>query len=310
MAEGHTGRRGGIAAVMSLVFPGLGQLYAGRLVRGIVLALAFIVLAPAAWYLVITRPASPLLVVLAILIVPVLWIGSVIDAALVARTAGPERKWFQRWYVLLAVLLVAGTTRYLLVQGTVGTSGAFRVPSSAMEPTLLIGDYIYVDKRKPLHVARGDLAVHLSTEEAGLLMLKRIVALGGDTVMMRAGRLRVNGAEVPEPYLEPGDVTSTAEPGQRARMRRWQEPLTVSRDSMALHPDLNDWGPLVVPEGNAILLGDNRQASYDSRYYGPVPLDSLVGKPATIYFSHAPAGDDSENWLSTTRWSRIGRAVR
>ena len=79
---------------------------------------------------------------------------------------------------------------------------------------------------------------------------------------------------------------------------------------MALHPDLNDWGPLVVPEGNAILLGDNRQASYDSRYYGPVPLDSLVGKPATIYFSHAPAGDDSENWLSTTRWSRIGRAVR
>lgn len=309
MSDNASGRPRWLAALLSLLFPGLGQVYAGRPVRGAILMLAFIVLGAAAWYLVISLPASPAVVVVALLLVPVLWIGSILDAARVARTSGPERKWYQRWYGIAALLLVAATARLVLVRNTTGSTGAFRVPSSAMEPTLLIGDYFYVDTRKPLHLERGSIAVHRSVDEPGLLLLKRIVALGGDTVMMRAGRLNVNGAEVPEPNVQHGDVTSTAEAPQRERMRQWQVPLVTTRDSVALDPDLNDWGPLVVPDKSAIMLGDNRQASYDSRYYGPVPSDSLVGTPATIYFSSAP-GDEGSTWLGNIRWSRIGRAVR
>lgn len=125
---------------------------------------------------------------------------------------------------------------------------AFRVPSASMEPTVLVGDYIIVDRRRAARAPeRGAVLVHESVEEPGLKVLKRAVALSGDTIEMRQGRFRLNGRPVDEPYLAPAGETNFADPAQRQEMRAWQLPhLLGGSDSLYL-PDVNDWGPLVVP---------------------------------------------------------------
>ena len=93
---------------------------------------------------------------------------------------------------------------------------------------------------------------------------------------------------------------------QRAKMKVWQtQHLAASTPEYA--PDLQTWGPVVVPPDSFFALGDNRDASYDSRYYGFVPFENIVGTPSVIYFSFEPRSP--EPFLGRVRWRRIGRRV-
>ena len=194
----------------------------------------------------------------------------------------------------------------------------FHIPSSSMERTLLVGDWLFVNKalygaevpflhrrlpavREP---ARGDIVVFDSKEEPETKVVKRLICLPGDTLEMRDSRLLRNGALVPEPYIIRGDSLQRQSPF-RARMREWQLPNVVGRDTAAYAPDPQNWGPLVVPPESLFVMGDNRGNSYDSRYWGFLPRLSLRGSPLFIYYSYDAGSMRPLAFLTSIRWARI-----
>jgi len=131
--------------------------------------------------------------------------------------------------------------------------------------------------------------------------VKRIVGLPGDTLAMVNGRLRVNGKTVAEPYAWHED--STVDPASDEF--NWQRAHLVdpaARDSAHYSPSRNTWGPILVPPGMYFVLGDNRDNSLDSRYWGFLPAQDILGEARRVYFSKDSTGH--------IRWSRLGRRVR
>ena len=196
---------------------------------------------------------------------------------------------------------------------------AFRIPTGSMANTLLVGDFLLVNKalygaevplihrrlpaiREP---RRGDLVIFDSVEDEGKELVKRLVGLPGDTLEMRDGTLIRNGAVLREPYASHFDPMRLEEPEVRDRMRAWQLPHFVGADPAAYDPDLQDWGPIVVPPDSLFMLGDNRDGSYDGRYWGFVPRGNVRGRPMGIYFSYDAASRQGPPFFGSIRWRRI-----
>jgi len=219
-------------------------------------------------------------------------------------------EWTKIFWISVALFLVLRT---FIVE-------AFKIPSGSMEHTLLIGDFLLVNKlaygadipfthrrlpalREP---QRGDVMVFIAPEDPTKTYVKRLVGLPGDTLEMKEGRLLRNRQLLDEQY-----VWHTAPEVDRVEDRfRWQRRFVVHADAtVGYYPSRNNWGPLVVPGMNYFVLGDNRDNSSDSRYWGFVP-DSLVkGRPFVIYYSYAPDSSQSLAWLTRIRWGRLGELV-
>jgi signal peptidase I len=233
-----------------------------------------------------------------------------------ARTAAPTRSiviWLWEWTKsILVALLVWFFLRTFLVE-------AFRIPSGSMENTLLIGDFLFVNKalygsevpiigtrlpavREP---RRNDILVFDSVEDKGLKVVKRLIGMPGDTLSMENGELFRNGERVNEPYVVHTDATRTEDPIQRAKMREWQLPHLVKRDPAKYQPDLQEWGPIVVPPDSFFMMGDNRDSSYDGRYWGFLPRKNVRGRPLVVYFSYDPSSWRALPFLTAVRWTRL-----
>jgi signal peptidase I len=178
----------------------------------------------------------------------------------------------------------------------------FRIPSGSMEPTLRVGDFLLVDKQSfgpsgeldrlllpPTRVNRGDLVVFHYPVNPGLHLVKRVVGLPGDRIRMRGGRVLVNGQVLEEPYAfyspsRPNgfrdDFPSLLEADPNVDLRWW----------IRLRGSVKD-GEVVVPPNQYFVLGDNRNDSEDSRYWGFVPRSAMVGRPLLVYFT-LPAEQD------------------
>ncbi len=211
---------------------------------------------------------------------------------------------------IIMALLVWGFLRTFVIE-------AFRISSGSMQNTLMTGDFLFVNKflygaevpllhtwlpavREPM---RGDILVFDSVEEADKKIVKRLVGLPGDTLAMRGGALFLNGEPQFEPYLMPPIPGMSADPIQRARMRRWQSPHLVGGPTPDYRPNLQDWGPIIVPADSLFVLGDNRDDSYDGRYWGFLPRRHLRGSPVIIHFS-IRAERTGSLW-SDVRWNRL-----
>ena len=221
--------------------------------------------------------------------------------------------WLWEWTKSIAVALVVWfLLRTFLVE-------AFRIPSGSMENTLLVGDFLFVNKalygaevpvvhahlpsvREP---ERNDILVFDSVEEEGLKVVKRLIGMPGDTLAMEDGQLYRNGHRVDEPYAVHGDPHRSEDPIQRAKMREWQLPHVVQRDTASYQPDLQDWGPIVVPADSFFMMGDNRDSSYDGRYWGFLPRQNVRGRPLIVYFSYDPNSWKTLPFLTAVRWGRI-----
>jgi signal peptidase I len=214
---------------------------------------------------------------------------------------------------------------------------AFRVPSESMEKTLLIGDFLLADK---LHFAkgggiwhwllpyrpirRGDIIVFRYPVDPSQYFVKRVIGLPGDRIHLVNKNVFVNGTQLQEGYVihsVPGYESYRDNFPVRSPM-----PLDVDRRWRLTMPRYLDHGELVVPPGEYFVMGDNRDRSSDSRYWGFVPRGNIMGRPLVIYLSvndvspSAPArtGSDGKlfdsgqvlaHFLQLARWDRIFRRV-
>jgi signal peptidase I len=272
-APGEVRRRPVVAAVLSLVVPGVGQLYNGEVVKANAFYVGTLVVG-ALWLLGVTgRYFWGLVVTLALTLLLRFW--TVIDAAVVARRRRivPAHP-FSRWPVLATVAIALALPPPLLMRAAVVKS--FYFPSSSMEPTIQLNERVIADlsyfRHRPLTV--GSIAMFRSPVDPSVVLAKRVVAVAGDRVEIRDKQLFVNGQRVDEPWAVHRDPTIGGA-GVRGK-----------RDHLA---------PTVVPSGTFFALGDNRDESFDSRFFGPVPLANLAGKVLFVYWS-----DDR---------SRIGRSL-
>ncbi|HEU5183734.1 MAG TPA: signal peptidase I, partial [Gemmatimonadaceae bacterium] len=154
---------------------------------------------------------------------------------------------------------------------------------------------------------RGEVVVFQYPEDLSKNFVKRLVGLPGDTLAMRDGVLLVNGEPQAEGYVSHSDYGAD----QVAEAFRWQRNYLVrtAEASAGFHPSRNNWGPIVVPERKYFMLGDNRDNSLDSRYWGFVPDSLIRGRPMFVYYSYAPDTAHGFAWLTRIRWSRIGEAI-
>lgn len=199
---------------------------------------------------------------------------------------------------------------------------AFQIPSGSMERTLLVGDFLFVNKaaygaqipgidaRVPGYAnpKRGDVVVFTFPRNPSQHYVKRVIALAGDTVAMVRGHVRVNSRAVNEDYVQRTDP----EHDVRSPEFRWQRAHLAARTPDALrryHPTRDNWGPLVVPTGKFFVLGDNRDNSSDSRYWGFVDNAAVRGRPLVVYFSYDREAEDPLPWLTDIRWSRLGSLI-
>ena len=198
---------------------------------------------------------------------------------------------------------------------------AFKIPSGSMENTLQVGDFLLVNKlvygaevpfthkrlpklRSP---QRGDVIVFEYPEDLTKNFVKRLVGMPGDTLQMISMTLFRNGVALKERYVEhtEPDIDPAFDDFQ------WQRKYLIGSKTEVsnYYPTRNTWGPLVVPEGKYFVLGDNRDNSLDSRYWGFV-ADSLVkGRPFVVYYSYSPDSVDTFAWLTHIRWTRLGERI-
>jgi signal peptidase I len=218
-------------------------------------------------------------------------------------------EWIRSFLIALGLFLVIRT---FLVE-------AFRIPTGSMENTLLVGDFLLVNKavfgaavpgtsrRLPAfsEPARGDIVVFSPPHEAGKNYVKRLVGMPGDTLEMHNKTLYLNGRPLDEPYVrhsDPHDIYASGMFWQCA----YAPPGTLGE---ACRPTRDNWGPLVVPAERFFMLGDNRDDSEDSRFWGVAERAAVKGRPLFIYYSFDPASLRPVPWVSGIRWNRIGRRV-
>lgn len=218
-------------------------------------------------------------------------------------------EWAKSIVIAVALFLVLRT---FLVQTFVITSGS-------MEETLLVGDMLLVNRlaigsrvpgtsvRIPGYSTpgRGDVLVFDPPHEPDLMLIKRLVGLPGDTLEMRDRVLIVNGERMDEPYVVHSDVGDEVHPWMQ-----WQrEYLLNGADPRTYAPTRDNWGPLLVPEGHYFMLGDNREKSLDSRYWGLLEGWRLEGRAVFTYYSYNKDSYRPFPALREVRWNRIGRGI-
>jgi signal peptidase I len=218
---------------------------------------------------------------------------------------------------------------------------AFEIPSSSMEDTLKIGDHVFVNRvqfapksswvapllpyRDPRH---GDIVVflHPDPHDAGTYVVKRIIGVPGDRIHLRNGAVYRNGETLIEPYVIHSqnfvpnpyrDNFPAVPPSEASNVSPTWEP------ELPLHIQGDD---LVVPPDHYFAMGDNRDVSLDSRYWGFIPRENLIGRPMFIYWSFQTPGDQYQrtsigerigflahvviHFFDETRWRRTLRVVR
>jgi signal peptidase I len=212
----------------------------------------------------------------------------------------------------------------------------FVITSSSMEETLMVGDFLILSKlaygpqvpftpwRLPGYTspARGDIAVFRPPHDPDLDVVKRLVGAPGDTLLMSEKVLYINGQPAEEPYVRHSDFEGDV----GHPWMRWQcgEPVALSPDISGAYripadvevrpdecrPSRDNWGPIIIPDGQFFTVGDNRDDSVDSRHWGFLDADRLRGEALIIYYSYDPRLRRPFAFIRNIRPDRIGNAIR
>lgn len=260
-------RKPWLAALLTLMVPGLGQLYGSDLKRSVAVYLGYFCGIALFFFSGILKAFGGLVAFVVVFLAFLIW--AMWDAASVARrNRGAAPRPFNRWYVYGAVILAQA----LIGPGLLDFSPvkAFKIVSGSMEPALLVRDRIYADRSHYSSVKpkRGDLVVYSIPEEPGQ-KVGRVVGLEGEEIEFRDKVAYIDGRLLSDPWAVHTD--STIYP---------RSPF-VSADGAAR----DNLGRVKIPKGTYFVLGDNRDRSFDSRFFGPVPLSRLEGRLLYVYLS-------------------------
>jgi signal peptidase I len=281
-AAATTPRRPWLALLAGFFAPPLGHVYAGAPLRGVVVMTLSMAAALPVWMLTLRAQSSVALAILVVLLVA-LAVAVPTDAYGVARRAGQGYvlRPYNRWFVYLALVLVWMLSEDYLRAGARRWVQAYKVPSAAMDPTLLVGDHFLADKAiyRDRGPERFDVIVFDWPKDPTKGFVKRVVGLPGETIEVKDGRVWIDGAALDEPY---------------ARYVKQDRATPAQGDTAA---------PLVIPADSYFVMGDNRDQSYDSRFWGPVGTEWIRGRAEVIYFSRGGR-------ISDVRWRRIGERIR
>jgi signal peptidase I len=235
----------------------------------------------------------------------------------------PLRRFWENFKALASALIFFIFLRAFFLE-------AYRIPSGSMIPTLLVGDWLFVNKLVyGPHVPftdynlpgitdprRGDVAVFKSPTQVDQpsdpnpTLVKRVVGVPGDTLYMRSAVLYVNGIAQRQGF---GQEKNEGEMDSTSPLFDWQKPLGLKSSRFGpapAQPTHDNWGPFVVPRGKYFMMGDSRYNSKDSRYWSFVPRENIRGKPMFVYYSYN--ADDSDRplpFITDIRWSRIGHWI-
>jgi signal peptidase I len=215
----------------------------------------------------------------------------------------------------------------------------FEIPSSSMEDTLLIGDHVVVNREQfaaPAHwlgpllpyrdLRRGDIVVFLSPEEPGLFVVKRIIGIPGDRIHLRDGTVYRNGEKLVEPYVRHKVENYDPYRDNFPAVPPSEMYGITSQEWIVDLPSHIQGADIVVPPNSYFGMGDNRDVSKDSRYWGFIPRGNVIGRPMFIYWSFVTPPDQYQmrgagdrlgflahvvlHFFDETRWSRTLRIVQ
>jgi signal peptidase I len=279
------------AFALSLTMTGLGHVAVGRARRGV--AWFGVMLGGIAAGYVIAGLGQPYLWWSVLVLLPVVHLVCALDSWRFQRPPGPARA----GRVVASALAMAAAIGLVTSGGRRWVVEPHDIPSAAMYPTVITGDRVMASKIGGRFVP-GDVVVFRFPIADELTYLKRIVAVGGDHVETRQGRLWIN--DRPVERRDTGRPCLTL--GPRASCRIWEENLGGRLYLVATREDApTSSRRVVVPPDHVFVLGDNRDRSADSRHYGAIPNRRLIGHPRFIFWSATPTG---------VRWARLNDVVR
>jgi len=252
-----------VAAILSSLAPGLGQLYNGQIIKGIIFLLSLILLPIIMFRIGLYYSYYGLIIILLILMFFLLFIiGEAFFTAIKNKEFIPKS--YNKWYIYLLIILLINSIVLIptnfLTNKVLGFS-AYKMPTGSMEPTLRIGDYLVADLKyfKKNKLQRGDLVILQSPEDPAKIFIKRIIALEGEKIEIKSKQVYINDVRLPEGYK-------------------------VHLDN-EVYPGRDNFGPVIVPSDYCFVLGDNRDKSMDSRHWDSLPIKNIKGKPLYIYWA-------------------------
>jgi signal peptidase I len=286
-------RRPAVAAALCFFGPGIGQLYAGHPWRALAIVVVSPMVAVATALIAISMPAPWGLVCAPLL--SIAWLVAVAADAWRRVRVWPserERPAFSQWPVCIVatmMLVPVSLGTLLVVRGTIAQT--LKVSGGSMVPTLLIEERVLAnrlayDVREPVfgtplmrraEPQRGDVVVLRPPVTGALLFVKRVVGLPGETIEVRGAVVSIDGQELVEPYA-------------------------LFDASIKGGPANKTWGPERLPEDAYFVISDNRYNGHDSRHWGAVSRDAILGRIQSVYFSPGPNGG--------VRWERLGQEIR
>lgn len=291
---------------MSLCLPGLGQLYNGQINKASWFLLAFGFSSVPALVIAILHVPSELMVsgvTMVFFFCGFIWIYSALEAFISARS---QKDYIpQSWqgggvYLLVFIILMLIALPLMTSYMRTKLVEPYRIPSASMEPTLVAGDFIFADKRYncancKYTVERGDVVVFVYPNDRNVNYIKRVIGLPGDRVQIRGEVVKINGKTISKVIARQATLNAVQETsGDKSWAVVWKKVNDASR------PAAHD---IQVPVGRVFVMGDNRNASNDSRFFDTIPLADVKAKARQIWMSY-------NRKLGGVRMDRAGKVIR
>jgi signal peptidase I len=247
-----------LALILSLLTPGLGQVYNGQFKKGISYLVGFYLVYLVFSFLLLTFHGMIFYLIVTMGFFFFIVIGAFRRAnKLKAITLKP----FNKWYIYLMIFLLSNVAVLPLLQWTVrnNIARAYKIPSSGMAPALLVGDRLIADmrSRKSQQLQRGDIIIFEFPKDPSKDFIKRVIGMEGEKVEIVKNKIYIDEKLLDDPWGH----------------------FMMPRSS------IEDYGPIRVPEGSLFVMGDNRDNSQDSRFWGFVKVEKVKGKALYLYWA-------------------------